>query len=83
MHIYMCIWLEYWTSVKCTRMHETENFKTINNIRLVALETTAMCATVVSCADPVGNVSWMLFPIGTELGTQAKTGSRAGSTHSQ
>jgi len=38
---------------------------------------------VVSVADPMRNVSWMLFPGGTELGTQVKTGSRAGRTHSQ
>jgi len=36
---------------------------------------------VVSVADPTRNVSWMLFPGGTELGTQVKTGSRAGRTH--
>ena len=30
--------------------------------------------------DPMRNVSWMLFPGGTELGTQVKTGSRAGRT---
>ena len=38
---------------------------------------------VVSVADPMRNVSWMLFPGGTELGTQVKTGSRAGRTHTQ
>ena len=38
---------------------------------------------VVSVADPMRNVSWMLFPGGTELGTQVKMGSRAGRTHSQ
>jgi len=32
---------------------------------------------VVSVADPMRNVSWMLFPGGTELGTQVKKGSRA------
>ena len=31
---------------------------------------------VVSCVDPAGNVSWMLFPGGTELRTQVKMGSR-------
>ena len=30
---------------------------------------------VVSVADPMRNVSWMLFPGGIELGTQVKTGS--------
>jgi len=35
----------------------------------------------VSVADPMRNVSWMLFPGGTELGTQVKTGRRAGRTH--
>ena len=39
--------------------------------------------SVVSVADPMRNVSWMLFPGGTELGTQVKTGSRAGRTHTQ
>ena len=29
---------------------------------------------VVSYAKLVGNVSWILFPGGTELGTQVKTG---------
>jgi len=38
---------------------------------------------VVSCVDAAGNVSWILFSEGTELGTQVKTGSRAGRTHSQ
>ena len=37
----------------------------------------------VSVADPMRNVSWMLFPGGTELETRVKTGSRAGRTHSQ
>jgi len=40
-----------------------------------------MQAIVVSVADPMRNVSWMLFPGGTELGTQVKTGSRVGRTH--
>ena len=38
---------------------------------------------VVSVADTMRDVSWMLFPGGTELGTQVKTGSRAGRTHTQ
>jgi len=38
---------------------------------------------VASWADLVGNVSWILFLGGTELGTQVKTESRAGRTHSQ
>ena len=38
---------------------------------------------VVSAADRMRNVSWMLFPGGTELGAQVKKGSRAGRTHSQ
>ena len=38
---------------------------------------------VVSVADPKRKVSWMLFPGGTELGTQVKTGSRAGHAHSR
>ena len=37
--------------------------------------------TVVSVAGPMRKVSWMLYPGGTELGTQVKTGSRAGHTH--
>jgi len=37
--------------------------------------------TVLSVADPMRNVSRMLFTGGTELGTQVKTGSRAGRTH--
>jgi hypothetical protein len=39
--------------------------------------------TVVSVADPMRNVSWMLFPGRTELVTLVKTGSRAGRTHTQ
>jgi len=38
---------------------------------------------LVSVADPMRKVSWMLFPGGTELGTQVKTGSRAGRTRSK
>ena len=38
---------------------------------------------VVSVADPMRNVSEMLFPGRTELVTLVKTGSRAGRTHSQ
>jgi len=38
---------------------------------------------VVSVAVPMGNVSWMLFPGRTELGTQVKTGSQAGRSHTQ
>ena len=38
---------------------------------------------VVSCVDPVRNVSWILFPGGTELVTQVKKGSPADRTHSQ
>ena len=37
--------------------------------------------SVVSVADPMRNVSWMLFPEGTELGTQVKTEIRTGRTH--
>jgi len=37
----------------------------------------------VSVAEPMRNVSWMLFPGGTELGTQVKMGIRAGRTHTQ
>ena len=36
---------------------------------------------VVSCVETMRNVSWILFPGGTELGTQVKTGSPAGRTH--
>ena len=36
---------------------------------------------VVFIADPMRNVSWMLFPGRTELVTLVKTGSRAGRTH--
>jgi len=42
-----------------------------------------LCNGVVYVAEPMRNVSWMLFPGGMELGTQVKTGSRAGRTHSQ
>ena len=38
---------------------------------------------VVSVADPMRNISEMLFPGRTELVTLVKTGSRADSTHSQ
>ena len=40
-----------------------------------------MACLVVSCVDLVGNVSGMLFPGGTELGTEVKTGSQTGRTH--
>jgi len=39
--------------------------------------------SVVSIADPMRNVSWMLFPGGMEFGTQVKTGSLADRTCSQ
>jgi len=39
--------------------------------------------SVVSVADLMRNVSWMLFPGGMELGTQVKTGSWASHTHTQ
>jgi len=38
---------------------------------------------VVSVADPMRKVSWMLFPGGTELGTQVKTQSRVDRTRTQ
>jgi len=39
--------------------------------------------SVLSVADPMRNVSYMLFPGRTELVTLVKTGSMAGRTHSQ
>ena len=38
---------------------------------------------VVSVADPMKNVTWILFPGETEPGTHVKTASRADRTHSQ
>jgi len=54
-----------------------------NHKQLAALCGEILYTVVVSVADPMRNVSQILFPGRTELVTLVKTESRAGHTHSQ
>jgi len=63
-----------WSFVVCTRVNFTFTVMFygytvyLKLVQLMGL----LCTAVVSCVDPAGNVCRMLYPGGTELGTQVK-----------
>jgi len=71
------------TADKCHLKNRTREKNISFSVKKNLVGNILIFASFVSVADPMRNVSWMLFPGGTELGTQVKTGSRAGRTNSQ